>query len=98
MYLARIRKKGVHVANVKLRPEEPWLVRLLTLLTVRAAAIEGHPADPTALIVGHPQPGCHTVPLLDFYLHSLAPNVGRVPNTPDRPQKLLEATLLAAAS
>lgn len=38
-------------------------------LTVRAAAIEGHPADAAVLVVGHPQPGGHAVPALDLHLH-----------------------------
>ena len=31
-------------------------------LTVRAAAIEGHPADATVLVVGYPEPSGHAVP------------------------------------
>lgn len=37
--------------------------------TVWTAAVKRHPADPTVLIVGHPQPGRHPVPLPDLYLH-----------------------------
>lgn len=36
---------------------------------VRTAAIEGHPADPTVFVVGHPQPGGHPAPLADLHLH-----------------------------
>lgn len=36
---------------------------------VRTAAVEGHPADPTVVIVGHPEPGGNPVPLFDFHLH-----------------------------
>lgn len=37
--------------------------------TVRAAAIKRHPADPTVLIIGHPEPGCYPIPLPDLHLH-----------------------------
>lgn len=45
------------------------MVSLAWLLTVRAAAIEGQPADPAVLIIGHPQPGRHSAPLSDLHLH-----------------------------
>lgn len=38
-------------------------------LTVRAAAIESHPADAAVLVVGHPEPSSHAVPALDLHLH-----------------------------
>lgn len=38
-------------------------------LTVRAAAIKGHPADATVLVVGHPEPSGHTIPALNLHLH-----------------------------
>lgn len=42
---------------------------LALILTVRTAAVKGHPADPTVVIVGHPEPGGNPVPLFDFHLH-----------------------------
>lgn len=38
-------------------------------LTVRAAAIEGHPADAAVLVVGYPEPSGHAVPAFDLHLH-----------------------------
>lgn len=38
-------------------------------LTVWATAVERRSADAAVLIVGHPQPGRHTIPLLYFNLH-----------------------------
>lgn len=37
--------------------------------TVRAAAIEGHPADATVLVVGYPEPSGHAVPAFDLHPH-----------------------------
>lgn len=58
---------------------------LARLLTVWAAAIEGHPADPTVLIIGHPQPGGHSVPLSDLYLHP--PSATGAENTQHTPMR-----------
>ena len=38
-------------------------------LTVRAAAIKGHPTDATVLVVGHPEPSGHAIPALNLHLH-----------------------------
>ena len=38
-------------------------------LTVRATAIEGHPADAAVLVVGYPEPSGHAVPAFDLHLH-----------------------------
>lgn len=56
-------------------------------LTVRAAAIEGHPADTAVLVVGHPEPRGHAVPALDLHLHG-AGACGRE-ETPGVPVRLL---------
>lgn len=58
---------GCHITHRSLSTSIP--LTLAWLLTVRAAAIEGHPADPTVFIIGYPQPGGHSVPLSDLYLH-----------------------------
>lgn len=59
---------AVHVEAVGALAPDQWAV-ISRNLTVWAAAIKRHSADPTVLIIGHPQPGCHAVPLLDFNLH-----------------------------
>lgn len=53
-------------------------------LTVRAAAVEGHPADAAVLVVGHPQPSGHAVPALDLHPHGGGP-AGEEEAAPARP-------------
>lgn len=48
--------------------------RPVGLLTVRAAAVEGHPADAAVVVVGHPGPGGHSAPVADLHLHLLPRN------------------------
>lgn len=50
---------------------ERILLKIVGILTVRTAAVEGHPADPTVFIIGYPQPRGHSAPLSDLYLHPL---------------------------
>lgn len=42
------------------------------VLTVGAAAVEGHPADAAVVVVRHPEPGGHAAPLPDLHLHPAA--------------------------
>ena len=50
---------------------ERILLKVVEILTIWTAAVEGHPADPTVFIIGYPQPRGHSAPLSDLYLHCL---------------------------
>lgn len=80
------RCKAVHLASENTKPSNQLTPALS--LTVRAAAVERHPADPAVFIVGHPQPGGHPVPLSDLHLHppslSSAQTLNSLPYEPRR--------------
>lgn len=62
---------AVHVETVGALP--PYQRAIVSRhLTVGAAPIERHTADPTVFIVGHPQPGSHSVPGFDLHFHILS--------------------------
>lgn len=70
LHLLRVQplQDAVHVEAVWALTPDQWAV-ISRNFTVWTAAIKRSSADAAVLIVGHPEPWCHTVPLLYLHLH-----------------------------